>query len=89
VKTSDNFGLVIGLGVGIPLFLLAALIVAIVIVLWVRNKRKARYSYDDDRYVVLRFSGVCNGGFMLYNYVLFDLWYSSIVFCFIHRGYLK
>lgn len=49
VRTRDNFGLVIGLGVGIPFFLLTITIITTIIVISVRNKRKSRY-HDEHNY---------------------------------------
>ncbi|KAL4229260.1 Mucin-4 [Mactra antiquata] len=47
IKTSDNFGLVIGLGVGIPLFLIGALIVGVVIIYAIKSRRRRRYYTED------------------------------------------
>ncbi|XP_053372780.1 uncharacterized protein LOC123559692 [Mercenaria mercenaria] len=47
LKTSDNFPLVIGLGVGVPLFLITALIIAIIVIYALKNRRKKRYHTED------------------------------------------
>ncbi|XP_060592331.1 uncharacterized protein LOC132747038, partial [Ruditapes philippinarum] len=46
-KTSDNFPLVIGLGVGVPLFLITALVIAIIIIYAVKNNKKKRYHTEE------------------------------------------
>ena len=58
---SDNFALVIGLGVGIPLFFIAVLIVAIVIIYASRmKKRRHRYHAEEiDRWVLLTLTHGC------------------------------
>ena len=51
---SDNFALVIGLGVGIPMFFIAILVVAVFVIYATRTRKKRRhYTAEDlDRYVL-------------------------------------
>ncbi|KAH3882944.1 hypothetical protein DPMN_006891 [Dreissena polymorpha] len=48
VKTEDDLGLVLGLGIGIPLFSIAGLVVAIIIIYAVKNRRR-KFSTEYDR----------------------------------------
>lgn len=48
-KTRDNFELVIGLGVGVPLFFITLLVIAICIVLIAKKRRKYESSFSEDR----------------------------------------
>ena len=54
VQTSDNFALVVGLGVGIPLFFIAVLIITIIIIYFIKMRKKNRYNTEDvDRLVLI------------------------------------
>ncbi|XP_060592999.1 uncharacterized protein LOC132747595 [Ruditapes philippinarum] len=50
LRTTDNFALVIGLGVGIPLFFIALLILAVCIVYVTKRKRSQRYGYRSSEF---------------------------------------